>query len=354
MTLNCSQYPGYQTTTCNFISLQDHVLNLTLNGSSERTVMALNSVYPEAVQQYWGYMGNYTGIIGGFQWVKALSHFTSVNPDGGPLLVGPHTTWEAVQCLLYFSVNQLRAHVFAGIYSEEIVDSYAYDGTGPLDPSDLVPLILKPPFAPHQTFNISGLAFTSIVSDTLAVLGTSDQVYTGSSSGYAASFFVNGNDDLILRFWYAQNITRILSNMNVYVTNSLRANSSSLLPPNRDPNKPTIDPATSVNGTVWTPVPFVDVQWAWLAMPLALYALVGVLLFLTVIQSQQRGVGVWKSSPVALLSHAPPGERSRHLLLSTESGAGGDASAKDMEEAAETLKVRLAHDTDGAWRMLPE
>jgi hypothetical protein len=292
-------------------------------------------------------MGNYTGLIAGFQWVKALSNFNyAFTGADGPTLIGPNTTWEAQQCVFYFSVEQLRANVSAGVYSEEVVNEYFWDGTRPIDPTNVEPLSLVAPFAKDQRFNISGPAFESIVSNYNAALGMLGKAGTGISAGFSASALV-GTSDQIMMLWDAKNITRILENLNVYVTNSLRANQSALLQPNLQSGQYVIDPGTSINGTVWIPIPFVQVQWAWLAMPLCLYVLVGILLFLTMAESSRSGVGIWKSTPIALLLHGlPDGEEQNRLQMTTE------VSGKAMESAAEGVRVKLAADRGGVLRML--
>lgn len=318
------------------------MLNQTLNGATQNTFFATNSLSLPIVEARWGYMGNYTGLVGGFQWVKALSNFNYAYSDaGGPIWIGPNTTWEAQQCVFYFSVEQLRAKVSAGVYSEQVVNEYFWDGTRPIDPTSAEPLSLVAPFAKDQSFNISGLAFGEIVTDYYNTLGILGSVRTGSSEGFA------GSSDVIMLLWHAKNITRVLENLNVYVTNSLRANQSALLQPNLQSGQYVIDPSTSINGTVWIPVPFVQVQWAWLAMPLGLYVLVGILLFLTMAESSRSGVGIWKSTPIALLLHGlPDGEEQSRMQMTTE------VSGKAMESAAEGVRVKLAADRGGVLRMI--
>ncbi|KAE9376344.1 hypothetical protein N431DRAFT_462185 [Stipitochalara longipes BDJ] len=344
--LNCTDVPadGYspETTKCNFVSPGDLSLNQTLNGSTEYDFFLSNTWPPANVESSWGYMGNYTGLISGFQWVKALSNFNYVYAGfDGPVLIGRDTTWEAQRCLFYFSVEQLRANVSAGVYSEEAVDEYFWDGIRTIDPTSLDPLSLVAPFAKDQIFNISGLAFESIVSEYNVALGPLGRVGSDSSAGFTAS------SDQIMRLWYGKNITKILENFNVYVTNSLRANQSALLQPSLQSGTYVIDSSTSINGTVWIPVPFVQVQWAWLAMPLGLYILVGLLLVLTMAESSRTGVGIWKSTPIAFLLHGIPDGEGQNMMQRTT-----EVSGKAMESAAEGVRVKLAADSDGVLRML--
>jgi hypothetical protein len=291
-------------------------------------------------------MGNYTGVILGFHWVKTLSNLNPPHNSGGVELVGPNATWEAKQYIFYFSVDQLRARVSTGNYFEEVVDEYSGDGIGFADPALQQPLSLTPPFTDGQSFNISALSFQSIVSEYVAALGPLNYLFTGSSNGLSL-LFDSGNKDLVLRLWYARNITRIMQNLNVYVTNSLRANQSALLP--NLPGQRTIDPGTSINGTVWITEPFVQVEWAWLTMPLFLCLLVGIFLFLTMLRSSQRGVGVWKSNPLEFMVHGIPEDQRQKKMRTI-----GTASADEMDSCAEEVKVRLAPDQKGVLCLLPK
>lgn len=135
---------------------------------------------------------------------------------------------------------------------------------------------LTPPFAEGQSFSVSGNAYTSIVSIVLLALGGQSQRYVNSYGSGKFSANTAGTDgDLVMRLWTTQNTTRILDNMSIYITNSLRANQSALLPPYF--LRENIDPGTSVNGNVWVPRAYVQVEWAWLALPILLCILAGVL-----------------------------------------------------------------------------
>ena len=132
------------------------------------------------------------------------------------------------------------------------------------------------------------------------------------------------------------------------MTNSLRANESALLQPNAL-GQSTIDPSTSVSGTVWVPVPFVKVEWAWLLMPAILYVLVWTLLFITMTRSSLRGLGVWKSSPLAFMLHGLPEGEQKTNIQSVAS-----ARPDKMQSSAEKVNVKLALDHESVLCLLPE
>ena len=138
-----------------------------------------------------------------------------------------------------------------------------------------------------------------------------------------------------------------MQNLNVYMTNSLRANQSALLP--NFPGQSTIDPGTSINGTVWIAEPFVQVEWVWLTMPSLLCLVVGIFLFLTMLRSSVRGVGVWKSNPLAFMLHGIPEDKRQKKMRKI-----GTASADEMDSCAEEVMVRLAPDQEGVLCLLPK
>jgi hypothetical protein len=185
-----------------------------LRNATTNSFFAVNSIAPEEIRENWSDMGNYTGAILGFQWVKALSNLNPPHSTAGVKLVGPNATWKAKQCIFYFGVDQIRTRISTGNYFEEVVDEYSGDGIELVEPSLEQPLSLTPPFVDSQPFNISGLAFESIVSEYFAAPGSLNYLLTGSSEGLFL-LFDSKNTDLVRRLWYAKNITLLNHSSNI-------------------------------------------------------------------------------------------------------------------------------------------
>jgi len=244
-------------------------------------------------------------VISTVSWVKALDKIRNYPPVtiDYPALAAD-TTFEAFKCFFYFTVQQIEATTTNGIYTEHIVDEYSLvdsSGTyqnGTLSGDSSIDLVFNPPFAkdsPNSTFTIPSYNYEVIGSEFVQLL--SGNISVVSSSGFM------GTSDLLLLLWMAPNVTRSMENLAVYMTNALRNNDSSILAEAQN-NPSAIAPDQAVLGTVWVQEQFVSVRWVWLAMPLALILFVTIFLVATIVKTSRSRIGVWKSSPLALLFHA--------------------------------------------------
>ncbi|KAK3681309.1 hypothetical protein B0T22DRAFT_540208 [Podospora appendiculata] len=77
---------------------------------------------------------------------------------------------------------------------------------------------------------------------------------------------------------------------------------------------------------------YVAVRWAWLALPLAVLGLVGVLLVVTILGNGKRKTRIWKSSSIAMLVHPLHGWGEDELRF---------RSLAEMESFADGVRVRL-------------
>jgi hypothetical protein len=106
----------------------------------------------------------------------------------------------------------------------------------------------------------------------------------------------------MLLLWMSPNVMRSMENLALYMTYALRNNDSAILAEARN-NPSAIALEQAVLGTVWAQQQFFRVRWVWLTMPLALILLVTIFLVATIVKTSRYRVGVWKSSPLALLFH---------------------------------------------------
>ncbi|KEQ71957.1 hypothetical protein M436DRAFT_73700 [Aureobasidium namibiae CBS 147.97] len=124
--------------------------------------------------------------------------------------------------------------------------------------------------------------------------------------------------------------TAMSSNLAAFMTNALR----------------TQDGMQSI-GIAWQSVTFIQVRWAWLTLPAVLVVAAGVLLRMTVLQSQRNNTVLWKTSLLAFLFC------STDVWRTDTSGDGDHArSLEAMELASKNMEVRLERDDHGRYRLV--
>lgn len=242
---------------------------------------------------------NASSLLTSVVWVKALNgiaHFPySLENNCLPYIV-PGTTFEAVNCSLFFSVKELRASVYNGVYSEKVlrVDSNAVASTSNQG------IYFNPQFSIANSKNVSNSIFT--VGEIPLVSLTSQFVNMFNGYTSASPSGVGGTSLIIEMMWLAPNLTQSIQNMAVYATNALRSNDSVVLDQS-EKNSSLLAPNQAVLGTVWVQHQIVIVRWPWLAFPTALVVGVATFLLATVVMASRSVPGIWKSSPLALLFH---------------------------------------------------
>lgn len=85
-------------------------------------------------------------------------------------------------------------------------------------------------------------------------------------------------------------------------------------------------------GIAFAPVIFVETEYRWLILPVALVTFTLIFLLATMWKSRRLGTRVWKSSNIAVL---------QGLDADLCSQLGGLGSVSEMEERAEEVKVRF-------------
>lgn len=100
-------------------------------------------------------------------------------------------------------------------------------------------------------------------------------------------------------------------------------------------------PAT-VNGTSSSFEVYIQIQWAWMIVPIATLVLSLILLLLTIYLSRRSRIPAWKSSLLAVMFS---------LNSETRRDVGGMANPLSMEERAKGRRVRLVAE-GGQWSIL--
>ena len=178
---------------------------------------------------------------------------------------------------------------------------------------------------------LSLVAFTGTASEnerTNVSTYTSDTAQAFAATLYGASPGIQG-------------LSAQLNNLAISMTNAYA-------PPNPDHILPRANTALSLRttsitpdswrGTMYTPEPYFDIQWAWLVVPILSVVLTFVFLLATIYQSRRHHIPAWKSSQIAAMQSLSPEARKAVGDL------GSAASAKDVI-------VRLEHE-DGKWQLV--
>jgi hypothetical protein len=102
--------------------------------------------------------------------------------------------------------------------------------------------------------------------------------------------------------------------------------------------RPQIREVGTVRGTSHDLRIYVAVRWSWLAFSGVILVLTVLFFVMVAVQSASNGVGVWKSSPLALLFHGP-------RLVDSDHTTAVD-SVSEMEAVARGIRVQL-HERSG-------
>jgi hypothetical protein len=240
ISLNCTDehYNRETSQSCTFTS--------TTDPSWLRNYNATNFM---AVRSGWLGQGiNTSSLLTSVMWVKALNgiaHFPYYSSQDNLLpYIVPGTTFEAVNCSLFFSVKELRASVYNGVYSEKVlgVDSNAITSTSSQE------IYFNPQFSTANSRNVSNSIFT--VGETQLSIFTSQFVNMFNGYTSASPSGVSGTSLVIEMMWLAPNLTQSIQNMAIYATNALRGNDSLVLE-QTEKNSSLAAPSQAVLGTVW-------------------------------------------------------------------------------------------------------
>lgn len=161
----------------------------------------------------------------------------------------------------------------------------------------------------HSGFNVS-------IWDHLALSDHFVSQFSFSSESSTA-FFGNG-----------QNVTSTLLNITNSVTSSIMRWDSKVV----------------ALGTGWRQEPSIKVQWAWLALPLAMVVCSAILLVSVVAASRRHGAPHWKSSPLPFLFH---GIRSWNDDEVADLVGGRLEKVHKMEDRARSKRIRIVTSLKG-------
>ncbi|KAL0261322.1 hypothetical protein SLS55_002752 [Diplodia seriata] len=287
-------------------------------------------------------IGNRNGGIALVQWLKVTGSIYRREDPALSTSIQQNTTFEARRCLLYVGVRIISARVDSGSYSETVLSEIIHADNASNGVMDLGP-------GPGLQFHLDGNAESHGVRATLRL--PPDNWVMLSAELTENIFYVKGSlvnatqgpgtegPDVARMLYATENTTQSLDHLAHYLNVALRANDTVLLQ-ERTGNTSAIASSQAVNGTVWVQVIFVRVRWEFLILPAVLLVLTGFFLVVTMVKSQPKSVGLWKSNPLALLLHADQQGDRRPIPLTTSSA---------LDRVAATMKVNIVLNEDGCY-----
>lgn len=231
------------------------------------------------------------------EWIRA----TNLNKEDEFHYIDRNSIVDSGSCKMYMGLHEVSARVDNGIYTETILreNINADYITGVLNLPRKFTYTYQPTHDAPVDFNITSTQATILLQGMLGATGDQGNMTLGRSDELRGP-------DIMKMLYLTSNLTDTMYTLAHYMNVALRANDT-LLHFQADPRNLTgmsadyIAPSHRVHGTVYVNRTFVEMRWAWLALPGALALLVAVLLVGTMMQTRRKRVGVWKDSPLAVL-----------------------------------------------------
>ena len=232
----------------------------------------------------------------------------------------------AIECALWYCVNTYTATVVDGRLKQEIRSSWRNDSAVPSQSSDL---IYRPSTSiGNTTTNSSVFRVTHLAAKSMNKFMS--ELFTGS--GIVNILDAEFTSDISQALYTTNNLSALVDNLAVSMTNSMRQQNESVSNPNWV-------------GIAWTSQTYLHVRWAWFAFPATLVVLSLTLLLGTMIETRYRKVMVWKSNNLALLFHG------RGLELDNSDDTPVNTLTQ-MTEKAKGIKVELVQGLSEAWKFV--
>lgn len=301
--------------------------------------------------------GNYTEVDGELRlniWTTATQHTTFSDnifllvsrmafENTAALVPGVarEQVLEATECALAMCVEEHDLSVTMGIMNHRVMSAD--------QPFSMKTDVSSTKFAPaydissaqidNVTYSVDGIyTLLAVMQDINATLVGNIMVdYTATSTPGSAVRYDGSlmpSSALATSFYAGLNFTQAVENMATSISQYIRSLSEDT----------TVGQAHNIEV-------YIHVKWEWIAFPAVLVVGGVVLLVIAIIQTNQSGLEVWKSSSLPLWFHGP------------QSGTVNDFGSRlervntllEMEAAAEQTLVSLAKLDDGssAWKLLP-
>ncbi|KAI9658689.1 MAG: hypothetical protein M1821_002249 [Bathelium mastoideum] len=331
-----------------------------INGTSGDTVMIFQTVTPDqCVESKWCpfNFSQYNAPLAWVQWVRAVDEDLFFEGSFASSYLRRNTSLQAGRCTLFTEVQAISASMSNGTYSEDLLGETPLASGGPDDLSapdqsffarnydssfkfhSLFPDLTnadKDFTLPVFNWRILYNALSVVLGGTNSYGNSSDQRYLGRTTFEIPT--TTADNSFLVDLWTADNVTQQMSNIAQYITVALRSNDTILLRA-ANPSSTVIADTNSINGIVQVQQTKVEVHWLWLILPAITFLAVAILLAVTISRSYPDRVGIWKSSPLALLFNTDQ----RGLELCREASEM-HTSEKGMARASERLSLKIIAD----------
>lgn len=285
---------------------------------------------------------------------------TAKNPTSA---VGSDVMPTATECALYWCVQTLNTSIQNGILNQTIIRSWSNSSATDTSDVHLSPYTSGSSYlGGRHTANtyyvspMSNVPLTRFLEQ--AFNATVKALQLPPDMGYTQEELLDltiYSSDIAQALWHVDDdLESLMTNLANRMTDALR----NLY------KDPVTDPADL--GNVFTTQVYVHVTWPWLILPVGLVIASCAVLVAAVVESTRQKTIVWKSSTLAVLFHGLGGGCGAvgEGGVGAGAGAGGGGEGgrgggmvhsmyrKEMEVAAEEMRVRLAETVDGDVRLV--
>ncbi|KAL9629369.1 MAG: hypothetical protein Q9164_006911, partial [Protoblastenia rupestris] len=232
--------------------------------------------------------------------------------------------WE---CALYYCVNDYKAVVRDGAFSQTVQNTWRNDSATHSQSDDLV---YSPPKSrinntgrnfEYRVHNLAAQALNVFMTDTFTGSGRIEQ------SNKRPAF----SSDVIQALYEADDVPIRVRNLAVSMSNNMRQQNDSDSYP--------------FAGTAYKTQTFLHVRWPWTAYPMTLLTVSVMCLFATIRQTTCHKVNAWKSSTLALLFFGQG-------LDSDHDDRSPSNTLSQMTQRSSNLRVELLETDNHGWRLV--
>jgi hypothetical protein len=246
---------------------------------------------------------------------------------------------SSTECALYPCVRLYTAAVANGVFKEQILDTFQNDATKSFPPENVtqqvtncnnnftldIPEQWELDDKASRKFNITHCAwqglsahFKKMWKGNVTMFWT-DPTETNREPYSDVIQTILGLNDTGLR--------KTMDNLAQSMTNNIRQSNGEL-----------------GKGTAYQSIPYVSVQWAWLALPATLLIIAFILLTSTIFRTKRKGTQLWKGSSLAAFYHS--------LTETGRERVGHAENKRHLEKIAEDIHVKWTK-TGKGWRLIP-
>ncbi|KAF1986167.1 hypothetical protein K402DRAFT_404598 [Aulographum hederae CBS 113979] len=281
--------------------------------------------------------------------------------------VSSNTTYEAKTCAIYLALQDISSRVSQGLYQDEILrecrqvkdaaafrlDTVGYNGTffnamdvfGPQLEVYYESDLRTDAGASAKSFMVTPWSWRALGDMFTGTIMPGGYSTLNANVTFGTRLGAIGNTDVVSMLFSASNTTQVFVNTAAALTNAIRG-SDTLLQQAQALDGSVIALSEAAQGHTLVKTQFVEVQFAWLILPIVCWILAAIFLILTIVYTNGGPVGPWKSSPLALLLHVAFDDEL--LFAIREEHAQRLRSEEGIEEVASKLQARIDKDLENS------